>query len=181
VRGGQVRVKYRKTIHSVTRRWKLRQKCDLSGPALVATLGLRLLKMPMGYFFEFDPVNKILRCCRSARVTDDLIFEVYSEAQKVLESRGPCRGIDDLSAVTEFAASSDTINKLADKSAFSVIELLVIVAPQAHLYGLSRMYSILTEATRRVQVVRTMEEAYSLLGVSSPQFSRISGSAASGQ
>ena len=148
---------------------------------MVATLGLRLLKMPMGYFFEFDPVNKILRCCRSARVTDDLIFEVYSEAQKVLESRGPCRGIDDLSAVTEFAASSDTINKLADKSAFSVIELLVIVAPQAHLYGLSRMYSILTEATRRVQVVRTMEEAYSLLGVSSPQFSRISGSAASGQ
>jgi hypothetical protein len=35
------------------------------------------------------------------------------------------------------------------------------------------MYSILTEATRRVQVVRTMEEAYSLLGVSFPQFGRI--------
>lgn len=127
----------------------------------------------MGYFFEFDAVNKILRCCRRGRVTDDLIFEVYSEAQRVLESRAPCKGIDDLSGVTEFAVSADTIKKLAEKSALSVIELLVIVAPQAHLYGMSRMYSILTEATRRVQVVRTMEEAYSLLGVSSPQFSRV--------
>lgn len=135
----------------------------------------------MGYFFEFDPVNQILRCSRSGRVTDALIFEAYSEAQRVLESRAGCRGIDDLSGVTEFAVSTDTIETLADKSAFSVIELLVIVAPQAHLYGMSRMYSILTEATRRVQVVRTMEEAYSLLGVSSPQFSRISESAASGQ
>ena len=127
----------------------------------------------MGYFFEFDPVNKILRCCRSGRVTDALVFEVYSEAQRLLESRSPCRGIDDFSAVTEFAVSADTIKKLADMSAFSVIEPLVIVAPQAHLYGMSRMYSILTEATRRVQVVRTMEEAYSLLGVNSPQFGRI--------
>ena len=127
----------------------------------------------MGYSFEFDAVNKILRCSRRGRVTDALIFEVYSEAQRVLESRAPCKGIDDLSGVTEFAVSADTIKKLADKSAFSVIELLVIVAPQTHLYGLSRMYSILTEATRRVQVVRTMEEAYSLLGVSSPQFARI--------
>lgn len=135
----------------------------------------------MGYFFEFDPTNKILRCSRRGRVTDALIFEVYSEAQRLLESRAPCRGIDDLSAVTEFAVSTDTIKKLADKSAFSVLEVLVIVAPQAHLYGLSRMYSILTEATRRVQVVRTMEEAYSLLGVSSPNFTRISESAVSGQ
>jgi hypothetical protein len=135
----------------------------------------------MEYFFEFDPVNKILRCCRRGRVTDALIFEVYSEAQRLLESRAPCRGIDDLSGVTEFAVSTETIKKLADKSAFSVLEVLVVVAPQAHLYGLSRMYSILTEATRRVQVVRTMEEAYSLLGVSSPQFSRIRESAASGQ
>jgi hypothetical protein len=127
----------------------------------------------MGYFFEFDAVNKILRCSRRGRVTDPLIFEVYCEAQRLLESRSPCRGIDDLSAVTEFAVSADTIKKLADKSAFSVLEVLVIVAPQAHLYGMSRMYSILTEATRRVQVARTMEEAYSLLGVSSPQFGRI--------
>ena len=127
----------------------------------------------MGYFFDFDPVNKILRCSRRGRVTDALLFEVYSEAQRLLESRSPCRGIDDLSAVTEFAVSADTIKKLADKSSFSLLEVLVIVAPQAHLYGMSRMYSILTEATRRVQVVRTMEEAYSLLGVSSPQFGRI--------
>jgi hypothetical protein len=84
----------------------------------------------MRYFFEFDPVNKILRCCRKGRVTDALIFEVYSDAQRLLESRAPCGGIDDLSTVTEFAVYADTIKKLADKSAFSVLEILVIVASQ---------------------------------------------------
>jgi len=134
----------------------------------------------MGYFFEFDTVNSILRCSRKGRVTDALIFEVYSAAQKLLESRSSCRAIDDYSGVTEFAVSTRTIQMLAENSGSSVFKELVIVAPQVHIYGLARMFSILTEATRTVHAVRTMEEAYSLLGVTTPSFTRISESAASG-
>ena len=42
------------------------------------------------------------------------------------------------------------------------------------MYGMSRMYSMLTEERRpNRQVVRTMEEAYELLGVTSGQFVRV--------
>ena len=45
------------------------------------------------------------------------------------------------------------------------------------MYGMSRMYSMLTEERRpNRQVVRTMEEAYELLGVTSAQFVRVVGS-----
>ena len=143
-----------------------------------------ILSMPlryMEYSFEFDAVNNIFRCSRKGRVTDALIFEAYSAAQKLLESRSDCRGIDDYSAVTEFAVSTDTIKAIAENSRSSVLKELVIVAPQVHIYGLARMYSILTETNRRVHTVHTMEEAYSLLGVSSPSFTRIGESAGSGQ
>jgi len=135
----------------------------------------------MGYFFEFDATNKVLRCCRNGRVTDALLLEAYSVARKLLESRSSCRAIDDYSVVTEFAVSTHTIKALAENSRSSAFKELVIVAPQVHIYGLARMFSILTETSRTVHAVRTMEEAYSLLGVSTPGFTRISESAASGE
>jgi hypothetical protein len=53
-------------------------------------------------------------------------------------------------------------------------EKFIIVAPQDHVFGLSRMFSMLAEETRpHVTVVRTMEEAYCLLDIEEPQFHRI--------
>jgi hypothetical protein len=58
--------------------------------------------------------------------------------------------------------------------AIEVESMLVIVAPKNVVYGLSRMFSTYSEQTRpNLGVVRTMDEAFSLLGISSPQFSRI--------
>lgn len=43
--------------------------------------------------------------------------------------------------------------------------------PRDFIYGLARMFQILTEETQpELRVVRTMEEAYRLLEVSSPEF-----------
>ena len=47
----------------------------------------------------------------------------------------------------------------------------VLVIPQIFIYGLARMFQILGEEARReLQVVRTMDEAYHLLGVEFPDF-----------
>ena len=127
----------------------------------------------MGHSFEFDAANNIIRCTRTGQVTNDLMFEVYSEAQELLWARPSCNAIEDFSGVTRVDVSSEVVRRMADLPVFSSIETLVIVAPQDHIYGLSRMYSILSERRRNVHVVRTMEEAYSLLGVQSPQFCRI--------
>ncbi len=52
--------------------------------------------------------------------------------------------------------------------------MFVIVAPGDLVYGLSRMFAVLGEETRpNLRVVRTMQEAYSLLEIVSPQFSPI--------
>ena len=51
----------------------------------------------------------------------------------------------------------------------------VFVAPKDLIYGMARMFQILGEATRPdLPVVRTMDEAYSLLQVESPEFSPVS-------
>jgi hypothetical protein len=48
------------------------------------------------------------------------------------------------------------------------------VAPKDAIYGLSRMFVTVGEESRsKANVVRTMEEAYRLLEVESPQFSPI--------
>jgi hypothetical protein len=77
-----------------------------------------------------------------------------------------------LRGVTKFEVSSHTVRGLARSApAIPVGYARVIVAPQAHLYGMMRMFQMLGELTRPdLQVVRTMEEAYQLLRVESPEF-----------
>ena len=58
--------------------------------------------------------------------------------------------------------------------AYGVGQEVALVAPTDLLYGLCRMFVILGEETRpNEHVVRTIGEAYQLLKVDSPQFSRI--------
>ena len=129
----------------------------------------------MGYFFEFDAANNVLRCCWEGQVTDDLLMEFYSGATKVVGARPSCRGIVDFSGVAAFDVSSDTLKRLATlPTPLGVESMLLIVAPKDVVYGLSRMFSIHSEQTRpNLQIVRTMDEAFSVLGIASPQFSRV--------
>lgn len=47
----------------------------------------------------------------------------------------------------------------------------VIVAPRDLVYGTARMFQVLSERTRKnVHVVRTLEQAYKILGIESPTF-----------
>jgi len=49
--------------------------------------------------------------------------------------------------------------------------MLALAIPRDFTYGLARTFQILTQETRpELQVVRTMEEAYRLLEVCSPEF-----------
>ena len=130
----------------------------------------------MGYFFEFDAVNNVLRCSWTGQITDDILWEGYSATGKVITTQPTCRCINDFSGVTEFDVSNETIRRLSDTPAVLRPESVhVVVAPQDYLYGLSRMFSILGQQTRpNLHVVHTMKEAMSLLGVTSLQFSRVS-------
>jgi len=129
----------------------------------------------VGCSFEFDAVNNILRYCWEGQLTDEVLLNGDATGRKLLALRPPCKGIQDFSKVTEFSASSDTIRAIAMMPpAYGVGQAVVFVAPTDVAYGMSRMFVTIGEKNRpKAHVVRTMAEAYRLLGIDAPQFSPI--------
>lgn len=132
----------------------------------------------MGFFLEFDETNNTVRLTFESRVTTaDIGGEAYSALRAFVASRPPCKGIADFSHVTTVEASSRTIQGRARLPPAMHGSLpFVIVAPQDHVFGLSRMFSVFAERTRpHIQVVRAMDDAYRLLEIQAPSFSRVVG------
>ncbi len=129
----------------------------------------------MGFVLEFDAKNSILRGTVEGPVTDGLLLDYYAAAAKYTASHTPCRGIWDFSKVAgKLEVSSDTIRRLVNRSPIIPAGYMrVIVAPQDFLFGMMRMLQLLSEARPELHVVRTMDEAYRLLLVESPQFSLV--------
>ena len=130
----------------------------------------------MSIVVEFDATNNILRGTLEGRMTGAILLEFYAAATKYMASHPPCRGILDFSEVTEFEVSSDAIRHVAAAPpAFPTGYTRVLVIPKDFIYGLARMFQMLGEKTRPdLQVVRTMDEAYRLLRVKSPEFHPVS-------
>ncbi len=63
--------------------------------------------------FEFDAVNKILLARPEGRLTDESFAEVYGAIRKYSTATDARAGIFDLSSVTEFAISAETVRRLA--------------------------------------------------------------------
>ncbi len=57
----------------------------------------------MGFWFEFDPTNKILLGRFAGRLTDHSLSEYYSAVRKYARATDARAGIFDLSLVTEIA------------------------------------------------------------------------------
>lgn len=130
----------------------------------------------MPFVMDFDARNKILRVTLQGRVTDEIMLETYATVARYVASHPPCRGITDISEVEEFEVSSNTIRQLAEKPpAFLTADMRILIAPKAHVYGMARMFQILGGKTRpNLHIVRSMDEAYRLLQVESPEFGPMS-------
>lgn len=129
----------------------------------------------MGFVMEFDSKNNILRGTLEGHVTDAILLEAYAMAADYVASHGPCRAIANFSAVTKFGVSSVTVRELTRSApVIPAGYMRVAVAPLDSMYGMLRMFQILTELTRPyLHVVRTLDEAYRLLRVESPEFDSV--------
>jgi hypothetical protein len=130
----------------------------------------------MGFFLEFDEVNNTVRLTfQNTLTTEDINGGAYSALRAFVESRPDCKGIADFSQVTSVDVASRIIQSRARlPPAMPNGKMFVIVAPDDHLFGLSRMFSLHAESTRpHIHVVRSMDQAYRLLGIESPNFGRI--------
>jgi hypothetical protein len=126
----------------------------------------------MGLHFEFDRANRILLL----KVEGCLTEEVMTDAQLAIRNHSTATdsrvGIFDFSGVTAFDVSTPFIRTLATQGlSISASRRGIIVVPSTHGFGLARMFQLLGDQARpRLQVVRTMDEALSILRISSPQF-----------
>jgi len=125
----------------------------------------------MSLLMEFDERNNILRLTISGPLNDAIMFEVFEAASRYASSHPPCRSITDVSKVTANEISSGAIMQLAKTPAVAPGLVRIVVAANDHSYAIARMFQMLSEGTRpNFHVVHTMDEAYNLLGVESPEF-----------
>lgn len=128
----------------------------------------------MGFWFEFDPVNKILLGRFAGRLTEESLAEYYAAVRRYSIATDASAGVFDLSHVTEVAISTDHARDLAGQEpampdAFRRPSILV--APTLLGSGLARIFQIAGSPTRPLlQISKSVDEAFTALGVQSPRF-----------
>ncbi|MGB8011212.1 MAG: hypothetical protein WCF68_06345 [Terriglobales bacterium] len=129
----------------------------------------------MGFVMEYSPENDLLRITLDGQLTDVMAATCYAAMSEFMSSHR-CRCIVDFSGVTKFELSSHAIRDVATTSPkFPTTCVRVFVATTDVVYGMARMFQMLGEETRpNLHVVRTLDQAYHLLRVESPEFHPVS-------
>jgi len=130
----------------------------------------------MSYRFEFDASSGLLQGRLEGRVTSEELTEYYQTAVKCARMKKPRSGITDMTGITAFEVTSQTVRELAGmRPAIPDQDLLrVIVASSPEVFGMARMFESHGEATRpNLHVVRTCKEALAIVGVLEPKFEPI--------
>ena len=106
-------------------------------------------KVRMAFVMEFDSKNNILRGTLEGQVIDAILLQAYPMAADYVASHGSGRAIANFSAVTKFEVSGNAIRELARSApAIPAGHMRIVVAPVDSMYGMVRMFQILTELTR---------------------------------
>lgn len=127
----------------------------------------------MTYRFDHDAAHGILRLRYIGKISDELIKQAYKATPEAVLKTNPRGMIVDLTEVTQFDVSTQTIHELADYQPTVKDPSVprIIVAPTPYLFGMSRMFQILGEHTRpMLQVMSSADEAYAQLEVTEPKF-----------
>ena len=127
----------------------------------------------MAYRFEFDRKNKVLLMRYEGQLTQVMAEESGAALQRYWPATSPSAVIVDFSSVTELAVPTGFLREVADQAllvdATSTPVALVNPAPVG--FGLSRMFEIAGQPRRsQLLVVRSMDEAFTALGLQSPIF-----------
>jgi len=129
------------------------------------------------FHFEFDPENEIFLAKFHGTVTSESIKDFYrAAAAAALLAKEFRASIADFSEATLVRATPHTVRELAALPPADpvVSRPRVIVAPNALLFALARMFRLIGRATRpNLHVVRSLSQAYTLLEITAPCFEPI--------
>jgi hypothetical protein len=126
------------------------------------------------YVIDLAPAHRVLRLTAGKTLTDAIVIEAYTTVARVASQGGPYAAIFDGSAVVDTTVSAHTVRSLAGKApAVPAGTLRVVVAPNLVVYGQSRMIELLRDGMGgQFQVVRSLKEAYAMLGVNHDSFTK---------
>jgi hypothetical protein len=123
--------------------------------------------------FELDSANRILMVRFEGCLTQALVEEFYREGKKYWVASGAAVAILDGSSVTQVDLSSNLIRQFALQEPAPEVGGLprILVVPRTEIFGLARMFQITGELKQpHLHVVRTLDQAFAMLGIRSPTF-----------
>jgi DNA-binding NarL/FixJ family response regulator len=131
------------------------------------------VKTDISFHFEFDSENKIFQAKFHGRITDETIINFYQTVALRVAVNDFRASIVDFSGATSFHVTRHAIGALAalQPADSTISRPRVIVAPNALIYSLARMFQVLGKVTRpNLHIVRKLPQAFALLGVAAPRF-----------
>ena len=125
-----------------------------------------------GFQLEFDAHNKLIRLTANGEVSDQFLIEGITALKKCHAQYGSCNCIVDYNGATEITVTSLGLRQLAGTPPVFPMDCLTVhVAARDVMYGLARMFQILSSETRpNFRVFSNMNEAVDLIGLKSPTF-----------
>ena len=127
----------------------------------------------MDYRIDLDPRHSVICVTVTAAVlTHELTEDSYRSVARIASRGGPYATIWDLSGVTGTTLSANDVTSWAQRGpAVSGARVRVLVAKTPVIYGLSRMFELISDCLgEQFQVVRSMEDAYKIVGVRPEDF-----------
>jgi hypothetical protein len=124
---------------------------------------------------RFDRKHQVLLIEYGKIANQASALSTYAAVERFVAAEGPCSVLADLSTIEKLEVPGEFVRSMAWMPlVIPSGKQRVIVAPRAEVYGLSRMFQLYRDATSNdVQVVHTLEEAYTLLGLESPDFETV--------
>src|SRR5215467_13093499 len=128
----------------------------------------------MDYSIDLDPEHRVIRLTIKAIVTEELAEDCYTSLSFIASRGGPYAAIFDLSGVIAATLSPDAVRGLAARApAVPAGRPRVIVADEPWIFGLARMFQICRDSLgEQFHVVRSLEEAYEMVGVRPEDFTQ---------
>jgi len=151
--------------------WFALRELNVAPPSgqTIARITIRLAGAYMGVFLSSDELHRILCLRFEGIITDDVLLSSFDRVREWMHGNGLRSSITDFTGVESFQVTASAVNQLAAKRPLVPDGFLrIVVAPQDEIFGMTRMFEMLGSKTRdRVDVVRTVAEAYTLAGVES--------------
>jgi hypothetical protein len=122
---------------------------------------------PMPISYHIDPTRQIVRTTATGTLTDDDIMDMKRRLAADAAFRPGMRELSDVRAVTELQVTPFGVRRmLALDAEQAARHQLAIVACQDEVFGMARMYELLsTDEPSPIGVFRTYDEAATWLGI----------------